>query len=84
MRAGDRRRGSASPAARGLLQACLGLEVNGPEAQVDFTGPCLPASLGALRVHNLEAAGAVVDLQLVPPPRMTWASTCRAARWTCA
>jgi hypothetical protein len=67
VRAGDRRRGSASPAARRLLQACLGLEVNGPEAQVDFTGPCLPASLGALRVHNLEAAGAVVDLQLVPP-----------------
>jgi glycogen debranching enzyme len=48
-----------------LLQACLGLGVNGPERQVYFTGPCLPASLGELRIHNLEVAGAVVDLQLV-------------------
>src|SRR5262249_22242293 len=48
-----------------LPQACLGLTVHGPEAQVCFTGPCLPASLAELRIHNLEVAGAVVDLQLV-------------------
>jgi glycogen debranching enzyme len=48
-----------------LFQACLGLEINGPEAQVYFTGPRLPASLGELRIHNLEVAGATVDLLLV-------------------
>jgi glycogen debranching enzyme len=48
-----------------LLQACLGLAVNGREPQVCFTGPCLPASFGELRIHNLQVAGAVVDLQLV-------------------
>jgi glycogen debranching enzyme len=48
-----------------LLQACLGLEINGPEAQISFTRPQLPASLGELRIHNLEVAGATVDLLLV-------------------
>ena len=48
-----------------LLQACLGLEINAPEARVCFTRPQLPASLGELRIHNLEVAGASVDLLLV-------------------
>jgi glycogen debranching enzyme len=48
-----------------LLQACLGLEINGREAQIYFTRPHLPASLGELRIHNLEVAGATVDLLLV-------------------
>jgi len=48
-----------------LLQACLGLEINAPEARVSFTRPRLPASLGELRIHNLEVAGASVDLLLV-------------------
>ena len=48
-----------------LLQACLGLEINGLEAQICFTRPQLPASLGELRIHNLEVAGATVDLLLV-------------------
>lgn len=48
-----------------LLQACLGLEINGPEARICFTRPHLPASLGELRIHNLEVAGATVDLLLV-------------------
>jgi glycogen debranching enzyme len=48
-----------------LLQACLGLEINGLEAQVRFTRPQLPASLGELRIHNLEVAGASVDLLLL-------------------
>jgi glycogen debranching enzyme len=48
-----------------LFQACLGLEINGPNRHVCFTRPCLPASLNELRVHNLELAGASVDLLLV-------------------
>jgi glycogen debranching enzyme len=48
-----------------LFQACLGLEINGVEAKVRFTRPQLPASLGELRIHNLEVAGATVDLLLV-------------------
>jgi glycogen debranching enzyme len=48
-----------------LVQACLGLGINGPDAQICFTRPRLPASLGELRIHNLEVAGATVDLLLV-------------------
>jgi glycogen debranching enzyme len=48
-----------------LFQACLGLEINAPEGQVYFTRPQLPASLGELWIHNLEVAGATVDLLLV-------------------
>jgi len=48
-----------------FFQACLGLEINGPAAQVHFTRPLLPASLSELRIHNLEVAGAFVDLLLV-------------------
>src|SRR5262249_61134620 len=47
-----------------LFQACLGLEI-GPGRHVCFTRPQLPASLGELRIHNLEVAGATVDLLLV-------------------
>ena len=48
-----------------LLQACLGLEINGPESQICFTRPRLPTSVGELRLHNLEVGGAHVDLLLV-------------------
>jgi glycogen debranching enzyme len=48
-----------------LLQACLGLEINGAEKQILLTRPRLPDSLGELRLHNLEVAGASVDLLLV-------------------
>jgi glycogen debranching enzyme len=48
-----------------LFQACLGLEINGPDRHVSFTRPLLPASLGELRIHNLGVAGATVDLLLV-------------------
>jgi glycogen debranching enzyme len=48
-----------------LFQACLGLAVSGPEAVVSFTRPRLPGCLGELRIHNLEVAGASVDLHLV-------------------
>jgi glycogen debranching enzyme len=48
-----------------LLEAALGLSVNGPERQVYFAGPSLPASLDELRIHNLDVNGATVDLLLV-------------------
>jgi len=48
-----------------LFQACLGLSIQGIEGQVYFTRPRLPASLGELRIHNLEVAGGSVDLLLV-------------------
>jgi glycogen debranching enzyme len=48
-----------------LFQACLGLEINGRDRHVSFTCPRLPASLGELRIHNLQVAGAAVDLLLV-------------------
>jgi glycogen debranching enzyme len=48
-----------------LFQACLGLEINGVEAQIRFTRPQLPAPLNELRIHNLEVAGATVDLLLL-------------------
>jgi glycogen debranching enzyme len=48
-----------------LFQACLGLAINGPDRHISFTRPQLPASLGELRIHNLEVAGATVDLLLV-------------------
>jgi glycogen debranching enzyme len=47
-----------------LFQACLGLEINGVDQQIYFTRPQLPASLGELRIHNLEVAGATIDLLL--------------------
>ena len=48
-----------------LFQACLDLDINGPEAQVYFTRPHPPISLGELRIHHLEVAGATVDVLLV-------------------
>jgi glycogen debranching enzyme len=48
-----------------LFQAGLGLEINGPEAQIYFTRPHLPDSLSELRIHNPAVAGASVDLLLV-------------------
>jgi glycogen debranching enzyme len=48
-----------------LLQACLGLEINGPKSQICFTRPRLPNSVGELRLHNLDVGGAHVALLLV-------------------
>ncbi|HTC89931.1 MAG TPA: hypothetical protein VK686_16600, partial [Bryobacteraceae bacterium] len=42
----------------------LGLEISGVDQQIYFTRPHLPSSLGELRIHNLEVAGATVDLLL--------------------
>jgi glycogen debranching enzyme len=48
-----------------LFQACLGLSIDGPAAEVCFTRPWLPASVNELRIHNLQVAGASADLVLV-------------------
>jgi glycogen debranching enzyme len=47
-----------------LLQACLGLEVRGPEAQVCFSYPCLPTFLKEVRIRNLKVGAASLDLLL--------------------
>jgi glycogen debranching enzyme len=47
-----------------LLQACLGLEVRGPEQQVCLFQPVLPPFLREVRVNNLQVGGALVDLLL--------------------
>jgi glycogen debranching enzyme len=48
-----------------LFQACLGVEINAPAAQIRFTQPRLPVCCRELRIHNLEVADAQVDLLLV-------------------
>jgi glycogen debranching enzyme len=48
-----------------LLQAVLGLEVDGPRRQVHFTRPRLPERLKELKILNLQVADASVDLLLV-------------------
>lgn len=45
-----------------LFQACLGLEISALESQIYFSHPQLPPFLGELRIHNLQVAGATVDL----------------------
>jgi glycogen debranching enzyme len=52
-----------------LFQACLGLEISGVDRRIYYTRPQLPASLGELRIHNLEVAGATIDLLLVRQER---------------
>ncbi len=47
-----------------ILQACLGLDVRGPERQVCFYQPVLPPFLRELRVSNLQVGGVLVDLLL--------------------
>jgi glycogen debranching enzyme len=48
-----------------LLQACLGLNVNGRDRQVWFVQPTLPAFLKEVRIVNLAVGEATVDLLLV-------------------
>jgi glycogen debranching enzyme len=48
-----------------LLQACLGLDVNGASHRISFTAPLLPESLEEVFLRNLRVGEAVVDLRLV-------------------
>jgi glycogen debranching enzyme len=45
-----------------LLQACLGLSISGPWAEVRFVHPVLPAALAEVEVKNLVVGSGVVDL----------------------
>src|SRR4029079_7257340 len=45
-----------------LLQACLGLTIDAPRAQVRFFRPTLPESLQRMWLKNLRAGAACVDL----------------------
>jgi glycogen debranching enzyme len=47
-----------------LLQACLGLQVKGPETKICFAQPLLPESLREVRISNLKVGTASVDLLL--------------------
>ena len=48
-----------------LLQACLGIEVRGPDATVSFTDPRLPVSIDQLTISNLAVGRGSADLLLV-------------------
>ncbi|HJZ55348.1 MAG TPA: amylo-alpha-1,6-glucosidase [Gemmataceae bacterium] len=48
-----------------LLQACLGLGVNGRNRRVWFARPTLPRFLNEVRISNLMVSGAALDLLLV-------------------
>jgi glycogen debranching enzyme len=47
-----------------LLQACLGLQVKGPEARICFAQPLLPEFLKEVRISNLRVGAASIDLLL--------------------
>jgi glycogen debranching enzyme len=47
-----------------LLQACLGMYINAPEAKISFSHPLLPPYLQEMRVRNLRVGDASVDLLL--------------------
>ena len=47
-----------------LLQACLGLRINCPQAAISFTCPVLPEFLREVRIRNLAVGSASVDLLL--------------------
>jgi glycogen debranching enzyme len=52
-----------------LLQACLGLTIDGPARRVRFRHPRLPASLRMVRITNLRVGDASVDLELDRHPQ---------------
>jgi glycogen debranching enzyme len=54
----------AAAAPFGLLQACLGLEVDAAKRVVHLSHPRLPASLEWLRIRRLPVGGARLDLLL--------------------
>lgn len=54
----------AAAAPFALLQACLGLEVDARERLVQMNHPCLPDAIDHLRISNLAAGTARVDMML--------------------
>ena len=51
-----------------MLQACLGIEIEGARRQVVFKHPVMPEALPALRIINLEVGDGSVDLLLENHP----------------
>ncbi len=51
-----------------LLQACLGIEIDGARKEVAFRHPVLPESLPGLRIINLGVGDGSVDLLLENHP----------------
>jgi hypothetical protein len=45
-----------------MLQACLGLHVDGPEKTLSFTSPVLPEIVQDMRITRLRVGDASVDL----------------------
>ncbi len=45
-----------------LLEACLGLSIDGPGSQIRFSSSCLPGILQHVRIENLSVAQGLVDL----------------------
>lgn len=52
-----------------LLQACLGISFHREKPQIRFTQPMLPKFLPWIRIENLRAGDAVVDLMLRRHPK---------------
>jgi glycogen debranching enzyme len=52
-----------------LLQACLGLTIDGPGRRVRFRHPRLPATLAMVRLANLRVGDATVDIDLERHPQ---------------
>ena len=47
-----------------LLEACLGLSIEGRQAEIVFAHACLPESLNRIRITNLWVGDASVDLSI--------------------
>jgi glycogen debranching enzyme len=52
-----------------ILQACLGLQIDGPRRQIRLSHPELPPWLDRVDLRDLQVAGATVDLQIRRYPR---------------
>ena len=67
-----------------LLQACLGIEIDGARKEIHVRSPQLPMGIGSLIVDNLEVGGSETQLQfrrladeVVVAPRQTRGNTIR-------
>jgi len=52
-----------------LLQACLGIQINGRDGRITFANPSLPEFLREVRIRNLRVRDGSVDLLLQRHPR---------------
>ncbi|MDB6067597.1 MAG: glycogen debranching enzyme family protein [Pedosphaera sp.] len=48
-----------------LIQSCLGLRIDAPNARVYFDNPHLPESIHNLKIDNLKVASSVLDISMV-------------------